>query len=95
MAALGMQPNFFNIVVFPSLVGIGVDDGVHIHHRYREEGPGSLPFVLSRTGMALTLTTLTIMVGCAGLVPAHHPRLQAMGTLAVVGPAAAPPPAGA
>ncbi len=89
MYALGIQLNFFNMVVFPSLVGIGVDEGVHIHHRYREEGPGSLPFVLRRTGMAVTLTTATTMVGYAGLAFAHHPGLQAIGTLAVVGLAAA------
>ncbi|MDP2958993.1 MAG: MMPL family transporter [Longimicrobiales bacterium] len=89
MYAAGMQLNFFNMVVFPSLVGIGVDEGVHIHHRYREEGPGSLPFVLRRTGMAVTLTTLTTIVGYAGLLFAHHPGLRAIGTLAVVGLTAA------
>jgi uncharacterized protein len=89
MYALGMQLNFFNMVVFPSLVGIGVDEGVHIHHRYREDGPGSLPFVLRRTGMAVTLTAGTTMAGYAGLVFAHHPGLQAIGTLAVLGQGAA------
>jgi hypothetical protein len=89
MVALGMELNFFNMVVFPSLVGIGVDEGVHIHHRYREEGPGSLPFVMRRTGMAVTLTTVTTMVGYAGLALAHHPGLRAIGILAVLGLGAA------
>ncbi len=89
MVALGMELNFFNMVVFPSLVGIGVDEGVHIHHRYREEGPGSLPFVLRRTGTAVTLTTVTTMVGYAGLALAHHPGLRAIGILAVLGLGAA------
>jgi len=89
MHAMGMQINFFNVVVFPSLVGIGVDEGVHIHHRFQEEGPGSLPFVLRRTGMAVTLTTLTTIIGYAGLATAHHPGLRAIGILAVVGLAAA------
>ncbi len=86
MVALGMELDFFNMVVFPSLVGIGVDEGVHIHHRYREEGPGSLPFVVGRTGAAVTLTTVPTMVGYAGLALAHHPGLRASGILAVPGP---------
>jgi len=80
-----MQLNFFNIVVFPSIVGIGVDDGVHIYHRYLEEGADSLYFVLRRTGMAIALTTFTTMVGYSGLVFADHPGLQSIGKLAVIG----------
>lgn len=85
MYFMGMELNFFNVVVFPSLVGIGIDDGVHIYHRYKEEGPGSLPFVLRRTGMAVTVTTITTIVGYSGLLFAHHPGLQSIGKLAVVG----------
>ncbi len=85
MYLMGMELNFFNLVVFPSLVGIGIDDGVHIYHRYREEGPGSLPFVLQRTGMPVLLTTVTSCVGYSGLLFAHHPGLQSIGKLAVVG----------
>ncbi len=80
-----MELNFFNLVVFPSLVGIGIDDGVHIYHRYREEGPGSLPFVLQRTGMPVLVTTITSCVGYSGLLFAHHPGLQSIGKLAIVG----------
>ncbi len=85
MHFFGMQLNFFNVVVFPSLVGIGVDDGIHIYHRYREEGPGSLPFVVRRTGAAVMLTTVTTMIGYSGLVMAHHPGLQSIGLLAQIG----------
>lgn len=85
MALVGMQLNLFNIVVFPMVIGIGVDSGVHIFHRYREEGPGSLPLVLRRTGLAVTLATATTMVGFSGLVVASHPGLQSIGKLALVG----------
>lgn len=85
MFVFDLQLNFFNVVVFPSLVGIGVDDGIHIYDRYREEGPGSIPFVLRRTGMAVGITSITTMVGYSGLVVAHHPGLQSIGQLAVIG----------
>lgn len=85
MAAFGMQLNIFNLVVLPSIVGIGVDSGVHVYHRYLSEGPGSLPLVLRRTGLAVTMATLTTMVGYSGLLFASHPGLVSIGEVAIVG----------
>ena len=85
MAAFGMQLNIFNLVVLPSIVGMGVDSGVHVYHRYRSEGPGSLPLVLRRTGLAVTMATFTTMVGYSGLLVASHPGLVSIGKLAIVG----------
>jgi predicted RND superfamily exporter protein len=85
MYVAGMKFNLFNIVVFPSVIGIGVDHGVHLYHRYLEEGRGSLPFVLRHTGVAVSITTLTTITGYSGLIVASHPGLNSIGTLAVVG----------
>jgi predicted RND superfamily exporter protein len=85
MAAFGWQLNIFNLVVLPSIVGIGVDSGVHVYHRYRSEGPGSLPLVLSRTGLAVGMATLTTMVGYSGLLFASHAGLVSIGKLAILG----------
>ncbi|RMD94358.1 MAG: hypothetical protein D6813_02360 [Calditrichaeota bacterium] len=80
-----MKLNLFNIVVFPSVIGIGIDNGVHIFHRYKEEGPGSLYYVLKNTGWAITMTTSTTIVGYSGLILARHPGLNSIGDLAVIG----------
>ena len=85
MYLVGMKLNFFNIVVLPSIIGIGVDNGVHIYHRYLEEGPGSLRFILRNTGLAISMTTLTTIVGYSGLILARHPGLNSLGNLAVIG----------
>ncbi len=85
MYLVGLKLNFFNVVVFPSVIGIGVDNGVHIYHRYREEGPSSLPFVLRTTGLVIGMTTLTTIVGYSGLIVATHPGLNSIGNLAVIG----------
>lgn len=85
MFLVGMKMNFYNVVVFPSIVGIGVDNGVHLFHRYLEEGRGSLPFVVRRTGWAIAMTTMTTIVGYSGLILARHPGLQSIGFLAVIG----------
>ncbi len=85
MYILGFKLNFYNIVVFPSIIGIGVDNGVHLYHRYLEEGKGSLRRVLRRTGVAIAMTTLTTIVGYSGLILARHPGLNSIGDLAVIG----------
>lgn len=85
MYLIGMELNFFNIVVLPSILGVGVDNGVHIHHRYLEEGSGSLYFVLRNTGLTIGVTTLTTIAGYSGLILASHPGLASMGELAVIG----------
>lgn len=85
MEIFGLMVNFYNMVVFPAILGIGNDAGVHITHRYREEGPGSLRTVLRSTGEHVTMGTLTTMVGFGGLLLSFHPGLNSMGTLAVLG----------
>ncbi len=82
---VGLKFNFYNMVVVPSIVGMGIDNGVHLYHRYREEGRGSLPRVLRHTGGAMLACLLTTMVGFAGLTMARHPGLNSIGILALVG----------
>jgi len=85
MYLFGIKFNLFNIVVLPTVIGIGVDNGVHIYHRYKEEGPGSIYHVLKNTGWAITMTTSTTIVGYSGLILARHPGLNSIGDLAVIG----------
>ncbi len=77
--------NLYNMVAFPTVIGMGIDNGVHVFHRYREEGAGSLRLVLRTTGVALLATSLTTMVGFSGLIPANHPALPSIGILSLIG----------
>jgi len=85
MYVLDFRVNIYNIVAFPTIIGMGIDNAVHVFHRYNESGRGSLRLVLRTTGVALSATTLTTMVGFAGLVPAHHPALYWIGTVSLFG----------
>ncbi len=85
MYLFDIKLNLYNMVAFPTIIGMGIDNGVHIFHRYREAGRGSLRLVLRTTGMALLATSLTTMVGFSGLIPAHHPALTSIGVLSLVG----------
>ncbi|MEE3257657.1 MAG: MMPL family transporter [Candidatus Latescibacterota bacterium] len=85
MYVFDIKLNLYNMVAFPTIIGMGIDNGVHIFHRYRETGNGSLRLVLRTTGMALLATSLTTMVGFSGLVPAIHPALTSIGVLSLMG----------
>ena len=85
MELLGMKLNFYNMVVLPAVLGIGNDAGAHLVHRYREHGAGSLRQVLRSTGEAVTMASLTTMMGFGGQLLSFHPGLRSLGELAVVG----------
>lgn len=85
MLLFGIKFNFYNLVVLPAILGIGCDNGVHIAHRYRDEGKNSMWDVLSSTGQHISIGSLTTMTGFAGLLFTVHPGLQSIGILAVTG----------
>lgn len=85
MLVFGLKFNFYNLVVLPAILGIGCDNGVHLAHRYKDEGHKSMWNVLSSTGQHITVGSLTTMLGFAGLLFTIHPGLQSIGIMAVAG----------
>jgi hypothetical protein len=85
MEVFGIMLNFYNMIVLPAVLGIGNDAGVHLVHRYREEGEGTIWPVLRSTGEHVTMGSLTTMIGFGGLLLSFHPGLHSIGVLAVVG----------
>lgn len=85
MELFGWKLNFYNLVVLPTVLGIGDDSGIHIVHRYLEEGRGSLGRVLRSTGEHVGVSALTTMIGFGGWLLSMHPGLRSIGQLAVIG----------
>ncbi len=73
------QLTYMTIMVVPLIIGIGIDDGVHIIHRYRIEGENSLPLVLRTTGKAIVLTSITTMVAFGSLAFSRMVGYQQVG----------------
>ncbi len=84
LALAGMPLNFFNITVLPLLVGLGINYGIHILHRYRAEGTAATLAARNLAG-AIGSAAATTVVGFAGLLLAGHPGLWSMGFTAAVG----------
>lgn len=72
------------MMIIPLIIGIGIDDGVHILHRYRKEGD-NMPRILGTTGNALFLTTFTTMIGFGSLMFAKMEGLRSMGIILFIG----------
>jgi hypothetical protein len=89
MYLYGLKLNFINAAVLPNLLAIAVDNAVHLYHRYREEGPGSLPHVVRTTGVAAVVATLSNAAGYGALLTASHPGLRSIGEIALLGVACA------
>ena len=85
MELFGWKLNFYNLVVLPTVLGIGDDSGIHIVHRYVEEGRGSIGRVLRSTGEHVAMSAMTTMIGFGGWLLSSHPGLHSIGQLAVVG----------
>ncbi len=80
-----MTINPANIIVLPLMFGIGVDFGVHIIHRYRQDRD-TRPLGLSGgTGKGVSLTAYTTMIGFAAMMFAHHRGLYSLGFVLTVG----------
>jgi hypothetical protein len=85
MQACGLQLTLVNVIVVPLILGIGIDDGVHLLHRYRVEGAGKIETVFSSTGKAVLLTSLTTMLAFGSLVFATYRGLGSMGIALFIG----------
>ncbi|OGW50665.1 MAG: hypothetical protein A2Z50_04360 [Nitrospirae bacterium RBG_19FT_COMBO_42_15] len=85
MEVLGMKLNYMNIAIVPLIVGMGIDNGVHILHRYLEDGGKNIPNTIFHTGRAVVMCTATTMAGFGSLVFSRYGGLSSMGAVANIG----------
>ncbi|HKH47790.1 MAG TPA: MMPL family transporter [Thermoanaerobaculia bacterium] len=88
MVALDTPMNFINIFVTTMIIGIGVDYGVHVLHRFREVR--DLPQEafergMLETGKAVVAAALSTIVGFGSITFSHYPGLQTTGKVAILG----------
>lgn len=85
---VGMKFNLVNMAATPIILGIGVDFGVYILHRYMEEHDKegeTIPSVLASTGGAIVVSGLTVIVAFAALIFARYQGLSSLGIVASIG----------
>jgi hypothetical protein len=88
MVLLGLDLNFMNIFVTTMIIGIGVDYGLHMLHRYREVEHASREEVhraLGETGKAVVVAALSTLCGFGSMSLSHYPGLRTTGYVAILG----------
>jgi len=68
MKLTGMQLTVVNVMGLPMIIGIGIDYGVHVVHRWRSEEKGKVNKIFASTGKAILLSALTTMLAFGSLI---------------------------
>ena len=80
---LGIPLNPANMIVLPLILGIGIDDGVHVVHDALRQG---LSYQISNaTASAVFLTSATTMIGFGSMMIASHQGLRSLGQVLTLG----------
>lgn len=85
MGALGWDFNLANLFAIPIIIGTGVDNGVNMVYRWREEPRQGQIILRKAVGKSVTLCSLTTIAGFAALIPASHRGISSLGWVLSVG----------
>lgn len=80
----GIPLNPANMIVLPLILGIGIDDGVHVVHDYLRQ-PRRSYRLSNATARAVLLTSATTMIGFGSMMLASHRGLRSLGQVLTIG----------
>lgn len=86
MAIIDLKLNFMNVLVFPVIIGYGIQNGIYIYYRFREDH--DIVKAMAMVGPAVIASTLTTLVGWSALLLANQRGLHSIGKVATIGIAA-------
>jgi predicted RND superfamily exporter protein len=80
----GLKLNMVNVIVIPLIIGMGIDFGIHIAHRYKTEG--NIEITYRYTGKGVFLSALTTMIGFGSLgLVGSFPSIASLGSILFFG----------
>ena len=83
MSLFNVHLNFMNILIFPIVLGYGIQNTVYIHYRYQESK--DIAYTMSKTGTAVLVSSLTTLIGWSALMISDHRGLQSIGIVSSIG----------
>jgi predicted RND superfamily exporter protein len=81
--------SFTSLTAIPLIIGIGIDNGIHLVRRYQESGRNEILVIAKASGAALIQSNLTTMVGFGALMTSSFSPLVEMGLVTSLGVALA------
>jgi len=85
MHLLGIDITIINFVATPLIIGIGIDDGVHIVEKYLHRSADDLGALMTACGKAVTLTSLTTILGFSSFFTARYSGFTSLGFCTIIG----------
>ncbi|MBO6584708.1 MAG: hypothetical protein JJ953_01245 [Gracilimonas sp.] len=77
--------NLYNVIVFPIIIGVGADNGIHLVDSWIKNNSGFLSYFLSERFPVLAACSVTTILGFIGLMFIDHPGMESVGILAIAG----------
>lgn len=81
----GIPFNYANVIAIPLLLGVGVDNGIHMVHRDRAGGVAPDGLLATSTARAVLYASLTTIFSFGSLAFSDHPGTASMGRLLTIG----------
>jgi hypothetical protein len=85
LGLFGLPLNPANMIAFPLILGVGVDNGVHVLHDYLIRSRDGKPGVSAAIGRGVLVKALTTMIGFAALMVSTERGLVGLGLILTVG----------
>ena len=85
MSLFGFPLNPANMIGFPLILGVGVDNGVHVLHDFCSRDRSRRYRLTHITGFGILVKALTTVLGFGTLMIAHHRGMASLGLILTVG----------
>jgi len=86
---VGHPFSFMSITAIPLIIGIGIDNSIHLVRRYLEDEHNCILVIAKASGAALILSNLTTMIGFGALTASSFAPLAELGLVTSLGVALA------
>ena len=82
---VGIPFNVMTWLVLPLIFGLGIDDGIHVVHRFLDDPAQPIRMAALSVGRAIAMTTLTTTASFSILLFTDHPGLETMAAVMLIG----------
>ena len=82
---IGIPFNVMTWLVLPLIFGLGIDDGIHVVHRFLDDPAQPIRGAALSVGRAIAMTTLTTAASFSILLFTDHPGLETMAAVMLIG----------
>ena len=82
LALAGVSLDLFAVFAVVTFVGIGIDYGIHLVHRYQHEGDATT--AIAQLAPVIVVAGVITLFGYGTLITSSYPPLQSMGIVSVV-----------